>query len=380
VNAAVLSAPLVITAGEPAGIGPDLCVQLAAASPEIPFVVIADKNLLQQRAARLGIALQVRDFVSGHENGQGAITSDLAGVVCQPSRMASSFIRGKGQQLSSFNFHLSPVLSVIHVPLVAECHPGVLNAANSEYVLATLRRAVQGCQGNEQGRGEFSGMVTAPVHKGIINDAGIPFTGHTEFLAEQTGTKRVVMMLVGGGMRVALATMHLALKDVPAAITAALLEDVLRIIQHDLRHRFGIAQPRILVAGLNPHAGEGGYLGREEIEVMIPVLDKLRAEGMNISAPLPADTLFTPQKLAQCDCVLSMYHDQGLPVLKHASFGQGVNVTLGLPIIRTSVDHGTALDLAGTGKADSGSLLEAIKLAAQMSKYELAQNQQIYGA
>jgi 4-hydroxythreonine-4-phosphate dehydrogenase len=340
VNAVSLSAPLVITAGEPAGIGPDLCVQLAAASPEIPFVVIADKNLLQQRAARLGIALQVRDFAAGQKN------------VSQPN-----------------------TLSVIHVPLVAACHAGELNAANSEYVLTTLRRAVQGCQGNEQGRGEFSGMVTAPVHKGIINEAGITFTGHTEFLAEQTGTKRVVMMLVGGGMRVALATTHLALKDVPAAITASLLENVLRIIQHDLRHRFGIAQPRILVAGLNPHAGEGGYLGREEIEVMIPVLDKLRAGGMNVSAPLPADTLFTPQKLAQCDCVLSMYHDQGLPVLKHASFGQGVNVTLGLPIIRTSVDHGTALDLAGTGKADSGSLLEAIKLAAQM-----AQNEQMYRA
>lgn len=342
-NAVSLSAPLVITAGEPAGIGPDLCVQLAAASPEIPFVVVADKYLLQQRAAQLGIDLQVQDFVSQKTG-------------------------GKGQ-------HPSPVLSVIHVPLVAECHPGVLNAANSEYVLATLRRAVQGCQA-----GEFSGMVTAPVHKGIINDAGIPFTGHTEFLAEQTGTKRVVMMLVGGGMRVALATTHLALKDVPAAITAALLENVLRIIRHDLRHRFGIAQPRILVAGLNPHAGEGGYLGREEIEVMIPVLDKLRAEGMNVSAPLPADTLFTPHKLAQCDCVLSMYHDQGLPVLKHASFGRGVNVTLGLPIIRTSVDHGTALDLAGTGEADSGSLLEAIKLAAQMSKDEMAQNEQMYRA
>jgi 4-hydroxythreonine-4-phosphate dehydrogenase len=340
VNAAVLSAPLVITAGEPAGIGPDLCVQLAAASPEIPFVVIADKNLLQQRATQLGVALRIRDFVARQE-------------------------------------HVSQrhTLTVIHVPLVAECHPGVLNAANSEYVLATLRRAVQGCQGNKQGRGEFSGMVTAPVHKGIINDAGIPFTGHTEFLADQTGTKRVVMMLVGGGMRVALATTHLALKDVPAAITSALLEDVLRIIQHDLQRRFGIAQPRILVAGLNPHAGEGGYLGHEEIEVMIPVLDKLRAEGMNISAPLPADTLFTPHKLAQCDCVLAMYHDQGLPVLKHASFGQGVNVTLGLPIIRTSVDHGTALDLAGTGKADGGSLLEAIKLAAQM-----AQNEQMYRA
>ncbi len=329
-NAVTHHAPLVITAGEPAGIGPDLCVQLAAASTGIPFVVIADKYLLQQRAAQIGIGLQVRDFSASPES------------VAQPN-----------------------TLTVIHVPLVAKCHPGVLNAANSEYVLATLRRAVRGCQ-----TGEFSGMVTAPVHKGIINDAGINFTGHTEFLAEQTGAKQVVMMLVGGGMRVALATTHLALKDVPAAITASLLENVLHTIQHDFQRRFGIAQPRILVAGLNPHAGEGGYLGREEIDVMIPVLDKLRAGGMNVSAPLPADTLFTPQKLAQCDCVLAMYHDQGLPVLKHASFGQGVNVTLGMPIIRTSVDHGTALDLAGTGNADGGSLLEAIKLASRMSQEE----------
>lgn len=329
-NAVTHHAPLVITAGEPAGIGPDLCVQLAAASTGIPFVVIADKYLLQQRAAQIGIGLQVRDFSASPES------------VAQPN-----------------------TLTVIHVPLVAKCHPGVLNAANSEYVLATLRRAVRGCQ-----TGEFSGMVTAPVHKGIINDAGINFTGHTEFLAEQTGTKQVVMMLVGGGMRVALATTHLALKDVPAAITASLLENVLHTIQHDFQRRFGIAQPRILVAGLNPHAGEGGYLGREEIDVMIPVLDKLRAGGMNVSAPLPADTLFTPQKLAQCDCVLAMYHDQGLPVLKHASFGQGVNVTLGMPIIRTSVDHGTALDLAGTGNADGGSLLEAIRLASRMSQEE----------
>ncbi len=329
------SAPLVITSGEPAGIGPDLCVQLAAGASDIPLVVIADKILLQQRAMQLGIPLQVRDYSATQKS------------VTPPK-----------------------TLQVIHVPLAAECHSGVLNAANSEYVLAMLKRAIQGCQA-----GEFSGMVTAPVNKGIINDAGIPFTGHTEFLAEQTNTKFVVMMLVGGGMRVALATTHLALKDVPAAITAPLLEEELRIIQRDLQRRFGIQQPRILVAGLNPHAGEDGYLGREEIEVMIPVLDKLRAEGMNVSAPLPADTLFTPQKLAYCDCVLSMYHDQGLPVLKHASFGQGVNVTLGLPIIRTSVDHGTALDLAGTGKADSGSMLEAIRLAVQ-----LAQNEKIYCA
>jgi len=213
-------------------------------------------------------------------------------------------------------------------------------------------------------------MVTTPVHKGVINDAGIPFTGHTEFLAEQTHAKQVVMMLVGGGMRVALATTHLALKDVPHAITPGLLEAVLRIIHSDLRLRFGIAQPRILVAGLNPHAGEGGHLGREELDVMIPVLDRLRAEGMDVSAPLPADTLFTPERLARCDCVLAMYHDQGLPVLKHASFGQGVNITLGLPIIRTSVDHGTALDLAGTGKADEGSLREAIRLAFGMLVHE----------
>jgi len=339
VDTASFPAPLAITAGEPAGIGPDLCVQLAVAPPDIPFVVIGDKHLLQQRAAQLGIGLQIREMISGE------------------------WEVGSGKKPVHLHFPLptSHALSVIHIPLAAPCQAGKLDAANSEYVLAVLRRAVQGCQA-----GEFSGMVTGPVHKGVINDAGIPFTGHTEFLAEQTHAERVVMMLVGGGMRVALATTHLPLKDVPAAITAALLENVLRIIRHDLQSRFGIAQPRILVAGLNPHAGEGGYLGREEIEVMIPVLDKLRAEGINVSAPLPADTLFTPHKLAQCDCVLAMYHDQGLPVLKHASFGQGVNVTLGLPIIRTSVDHGTALELAGSGKAEVGSLQEAIRVAVQM--------------
>lgn len=318
--------PLAITSGEPAGIGPDLCLQLTG--HDQPMVLIADKVLLAQRAAQLGINVSLHDYTS-----------------------FSPYVPGK--------------LSVLHVPLARSVQAGKLDSANSPYVLATLRCAVGGCLS-----GEFSGMVTAPVHKGIINDAGIPFTGHTEFLAEQTNTGLVVMMLVGGGMRVALATTHLALKDVPAAITAPLLENVLRIIQRDFHRHFGLAHPRILVAGLNPHAGEGGYLGREEIEVMIPVLDKLRAGGMSVSAPLPADTLFIPHKLAQCDCVLSMYHDQGLPVLKHASFGQGVNVTLGLPIIRTSVDHGTALDLAGTGKADGGSLLEAIKLAGEMVQCE----------
>ena len=216
--------------------------------------------------------------------------------------------------------------------------------------------------------GTFDALVTAPVHKGVINDAGIPFTGHTEFLAEQTGTPRVVMMLVGGGMRVALATTHLPLKDVPAAITRDSLGEVIRILHRDLVSRFAIPHPRILVAGLNPHAGEGGHLGREEIEVISPVLDALRAQGMDLRGPLPADTLFTPRMLAECDCVLAMYHDQGLPVLKHASFGGGVNVTLGLPIIRTSVDHGTALDLAGSGNAEPGSLLAALDLACAMAR------------
>ncbi len=312
--------PLVITAGEPAGIGPDLCVQLAAVHPGL--VVIADKHLLRERAELLGTPVEIREW-NPH-------------VPCHS-------------------------LSVIHVPLTTPAVAGKLDAANSAYVLATLKRATEGCIS-----GEFSGMVTAPVHKGIINDAGIPFTGHTEFLAELTQTPQVVMMLAGGGMRVALATTHMALREVADAITQPLLESVLRIIHRDLRQRFGISHPRILVAGLNPHAGEGGHLGREEIDVMIPVLERLRTEGINVSLPLPADTLFTPDKLAQCDCVLAMYHDQGLPVLKHASFGQGVNITLGMPIIRTSVDHGTALELAGTGKASSGSLLEAIRIASQM--------------
>lgn len=330
----MLSAPLVITSGEPAGIGPDLCVQISSASVGQPVVVLGDKALMQQRAAQLGINVDMQEYEPGNS---------------APSPVGA--------------------ISVIHVPLNAPCISGELNAANSRYVLNVLQRAVAGCLS-----GEFSGMVTAPVHKGVINDAGIAFTGHTEYLADLTNTRQVVMMLVGGGMRVALATTHLALKDVCAAITAELLEEVLLIIQRDFAVRFGISNPRILVAGLNPHAGEDGYLGREEIEVMIPLLDSLRSRGVNVSQPLPADTLFTPDKLANCDCVLAMYHDQGLPVLKHASFGQGVNVTLGLPIIRTSVDHGTALDLAGTGRAHQGSLLEAIKLAADMARNENARH------
>jgi 4-hydroxythreonine-4-phosphate dehydrogenase len=317
---------LAITAGEPAGIGPDLCLQLAGQKQAL--VVIADKVLLQQRAAQLGLDVPLHDYTPAAPQAPGK-------------------------------------LSVLHVPLARPVLAGKLDPDNAPYVLQTLRRAVQGCL-----TGEFSGMVTAPVHKGVINDAGVPFTGHTEFLAELTHTPQVVMMLAGGGMRVALATTHLPLREVADAVTPQLLESVLRILQRDLQCRFGIARPRTLVAGLNPHAGEGGHLGREEIEVMIPVLDKLRAEGFDVSAPLPADTLFAAHRLHECDAVLTMYHDQGLPVLKHASFGAGVNITLGLPIIRTSVDHGTALELAGTGKADVGSLLEAIKVAAEMVECE----------
>lgn len=324
-----LAAPLAITAGEPAGIGADLCLQLAQ-QQTIPFVLLCDKQLLQQRAQQLNLAVQLHDYVA---------------------RDISPLPPGH--------------LRVLHIPLAQTVVAGRLNPGNSPYVLSLLSRAVQGCLS-----GEFSAMVTAPVHKGVINDAGIPFTGHTEFLAELTHTPLVVMLLAGGGMRVALATTHLPLREVADAITAELLEKILSIMQRDLQRRFGIPNPRILVAGLNPHAGEGGYLGREEIDIMIPVLNKLRAQGMDVSEPLPADTLFTPHRLAQCDAVLAMYHDQGLPVLKHASFGAGVNITLGLPIIRTSVDHGTALDLAGTGRADVGSLLEAMQMAAQMVESE----------
>ena len=326
-------APLAITTGEPAGIGPDICLSLAQQGGEL--ILLADKVLLQQRAEILGLNIQFDDY--------------------DPQKTRDELPTDTGH------------IRVLHIPTALPVQAGKLNSNNSQYVLTLLQRAVQGCVS-----GEFSGMVTAPIHKAVINDANIPFTGHTEFLAELTRTQQVVMMLVGGGLRVALATTHLPLRKVADAITPALLESVLVIIEQDLKRRFGLSRPRILVAGLNPHAGEDGYLGREEIDVIIPVLNRLRAHGMDVSPPLPADTLFTPQRLAHCDCVLAMYHDQGLPVLKHASFGQGVNVTLGLPIIRTSVDHGTALDLAGTGRANAGSLLEAIKIATVMVQHEHA--------
>jgi len=317
---------LVLTAGEPAGIGPDLCVQIAQLDLPCRLVVIADRGLLQERAHLLRLPLEI---------------TPSHGIEGAPHKAGS--------------------LQVLHMPLTRPAIPRTLDPANSGYVLKTLQRAIEGCNASE-----FDALVTAPVHKGIINDAGIAFTGHTEYLSELAHSS-VVMMLVGGGMRVALATTHLALKDVAAAITGEMLEKKLHIIQHDLVRRFAIPVPCIAVAGLNPHAGESGHLGREEIDVIIPSLEKLRAAGMNLLGPLPADTLFHPDRIRNYDCIFAMYHDQGLPVLKYASFGAGVNITLGLPFIRTSVDHGTALELAGTGKADPGSLVAAIRMASDLA-------------
>ena len=317
---------LAITSGEPAGIGPELCAMLAEGNFPARLVLIGDYDLLTARAQSIGVEVHWVKYDSGINLSRGA-------------------------------------LEVLHQPLTVPSTAGQLNPCNSAYVLNLLDRAIMGCINHE-----FSAMVTAPVHKGIINDAGIAFTGHTEYLAARTNTPQVVMMLVGGGLRVALATTHLALKDVSAALTQASLETTLRILHTDLVQRFHLPNPRILVAGLNPHSGEGGHMGREEIEVIYPVLARLKSEGMHLLGPLPADTLFTPSRLSQADCVLAMYHDQGLPVLKYASFGEGVNVTLGLPFVRTSVDHGTALDLAGTGKVDPNSLYAAINLAIELLK------------
>jgi 4-hydroxythreonine-4-phosphate dehydrogenase len=257
---------------------------------------------------------------------------------------------------------LGSALEVEHVPLRRPRTPGKLDPANSRYVLEVLDRAIDGCLS-----GEFDAMVTAPVQKSVINDAGIVFTGHTEYLAERSRAAHVVMMLVGGGLRVALATTHMALKEVPGAITRANLVEDLKVLDADLRKRFHIRRPRILVAGLNPHSGESGHFGTEDLEVIAPAVAEARNAGIDASGPLPADTIFVPARVNEADCVLAMYHDQGLPVLKYASFGRGVNVTLGLPFVRTSVDHGTALDLAGTGRADPGSLIEAVKLAIELA-------------
>jgi len=282
-----------------------------------------------------------------------------------------ALLAGRAAQISA-HWPAAPLQSscvtVSHIPLAAPSQPGKLDAANGRYVLAVLDRAIDGALA-----GEFDAIVTAPLQKSTINEAGTPFTGHTEYLAQRTHTPRVVMMLAGTRgehpLRVALATTHLPLKDVSAALTLDGLIDTLRIIHHDLRHHFGMAQPRIVVTGLNPHAGENGYLGREEIDVIAPALAAAVAQGIDARGPYPADTLFQPRYLNDADCVLAMFHDQGLPVLKYATFGQGINVTLGLPIVRTSVDHGTALDLAGTGRADAGSLMAAIDTAVSMAAH-----------
>ncbi|MEH6582591.1 MAG: 4-hydroxythreonine-4-phosphate dehydrogenase PdxA [Halioglobus sp.] len=319
---------IAITGGEPAGIGPDIILHAAGQSFPAELVAIADPELLQARARMLGLSVELIEFnpidpVSAHQPGQ---------------------------------------LKVLSTPLIAPCTPGKLDPANASYVIDTLQQALDGCL-----RGVFDAMVTPPVQKSVINDAGIPFSGHTEFLAEKTGTPQVVMMLATGKLRVALATTHLPLSAVPNAITAALLEQTLTILHSDLKTKFGLSNPNIAVLGLNPHAGEGGYLGREEIDTIIPALERLRGEGMALQGPLPADTAFNPKVLDSCDAVFAMYHDQGLPVLKYAGFGNAINITLGLPIIRTSVDHGTALDLAGSGLANPDSLLRALETAIEMS-------------
>jgi 4-hydroxythreonine-4-phosphate dehydrogenase len=311
---------IAITPGEPAGIGPDILLAVAQRSWQAELVAVADPDLLRSRATLLGLPLEL-------------LPLDLAAV---PSP------------------HRPGTIRILPVALAAPCHPGELDPRNAPYVVATLQQAVDGCL-----RGDFSAMVTGPVQKSVINDAGIPFSGHT-------GTPRVVMMLATSAMRVALATTHLPLAAVPAAITRELLLETLEILVRDLVDKFGLARPRVAVLGLNPHAGEGGHMGREEIDTIIPALEQLRARGMQLLGPLPADTAFNPKVLEQCDAVFAMYHDQGLPVLKYAGFGNAINITLGLPIVRTSVDHGTALDLAGMGTADAGSLEQALAHAISM--------------
>ncbi len=318
---------LAITPGEPAGIGPDLVVQLAqiGPAPDTAWVVIADPQLLAERARMLDLPLRLREYAAG-------APPAAAGELC-----------------------------VLPIATATDAVAGRLDSRNAGYVLRTLERAADGCLA-----GEFDALVTGPVHKSVINDAGIPFSGHTEFLAARCGGAHPVMLLAADSLRVALATTHLPLAEVSRAITRERLQRVLRILDRDLRARFGLPQPRILVCGLNPHAGEGGHLGREEIDVIGPALEELRAEGLELIGPLPADTLFTPRHLQHADAVLAMYHDQGLPVLKYAGFGHAVNITLGLPIVRTSVDHGTALELAGNGRAETGSLQAALELAANI--------------
>jgi 4-hydroxythreonine-4-phosphate dehydrogenase len=323
---------IVITPGDPAGIGPDLVLTLSEQALPVELVILADPDLLQQRARLLNKPLTIRLY--------------------DPSKPAQPQEAG--------------VSTVCPVTLRAPVVPGQLNADNAAYVLETLDRAAKGCL-----TGEFTALVTGPVHKGIINDAGVPFTGHTEFFAEEAGVDQVVMMLATEGLRVALATTHLPLRDVADAITHDHLTRTIDILHHDLQTHFGIAHPHILVCGLNPHAGESGHMGREEIDVIEPVLEHLRqTKGYQLEGPLPADTLFQDKYLGRTDAVLAMYHDQGLPVLKYKGFGKAVNITLGLPFIRTSVDHGTALELAGTGHSNNGSLLTALHYAISMVSHK----------
>jgi 4-hydroxythreonine-4-phosphate dehydrogenase len=345
---------LAVTVGEPAGIGPEIAIRAAwARRGEACCVLVGDAAFL-------------------------SLTASLIDPAIRLSAISTLALRHSGLP------HFGPdVIPVIDVPLAAHVVPGRLDADNGRAVLATLDLAIEGAVSG--GAGWFDAIVTAPLQKSTINDAGIAFSGHTEYLAEKTGTPKVVMMLAGAihagssgenqpYLRVALATTHLPLKDVPAAITRANLDQVLDILHADLRGKFGMASPRILVTGLNPHAGENGYLGREEIEVITPALEAARARGIDARGPYPADTLFQPKYLQDADAVLAMYHDQGLPVLKHATFGRGVNITLGLPLIRTSVDHGTALDLAeqGLGLADCASMEEAIRVALSMVRAQQA--------
>ncbi|HEB98798.1 MAG TPA: 4-hydroxythreonine-4-phosphate dehydrogenase PdxA [Thiotrichales bacterium] len=318
---------LAITSGEPAGIGPELMARIRAGDFYARLVILGDRSLIEQRARDTGHSIALTEY--------------------QPERATA------------------PGLEILHLPLRAPATAGQLDAANAPYVLDQLNRACDGCLA-----GEFGAMVTAPIQKEIINASGLPFSGHTEYLAERCGGQQPVMMLATEGLRVALATTHLPLREVADAITEERLESILRILDRDLRERFGLPRPHIKVCGLNPHAGENGYLGREEIDLIIPLLGRLQDQGLNLSGPWPADTLFTPDGLADADAVLAMYHDQGLPVLKHAGFHRAINTTLGLPIIRTSVDHGTALALAGSGKADPNSLFEAIHSAIEQARHQ----------
>ena len=314
---------VIVTSGEPAGIGPDLCLALAARDWPCHLLIAADPELLAARAVAVGVKVELAVGSAGEH---GPHRSGRLQIV--PFRTA--------------------------VPVIA----GRLDARNAQYVLAMLREAADGCLG-----GRYQAMVTAPVQKSTLSEAGVPFSGHTEFLAEHTGAAQPVMLLVAGKLRVALATTHLPLRAVPDALTTAQLLATLRVLSRGLRERFGLARPRIAVLGLNPHAGESGHMGREDIDVIAPAVALAVAEGIGARGPIPADTAFTPRQLTDTDAVLAMYHDQGLPVLKYAGFGHAVNFTLGLPIVRSSVDHGTALDLAGTGRADPGSLIAALELA-----------------